>query len=537
MAAPTHVNSPVTDFDSASPKTAGLAIDVNDRLVVLTSVEDQSGPIINVAGGSQTYTLLQSIAVSNFAEVRLHSCTSSTATDFSVSFTEASSSSLFWFGGVVQYRDSDGFGNSAKSNTNNDATPSIDITTTQDNSAIVVLISDWNAGAVTPRTWLDVNGAQPTEIVVGQSAGRSSRYVARYADAGTAGVKTVGLSAPTGMKTSIVAIEVKGVASSATPVGDDLALSYHTKAAVADTLAVSYHNRSSIFDTLAMSYAVRSLANDDLPVSYVVRSAAFDTLSISYQTRALIADEIAFLYNTLSGVQVGDDLPISYHTRFAISDQMPLSFNTLAAIADTLPILYTVRSAAFDTLPLSYAVRQAIADTLPVSYRVLTSAFDTLPFSYIVRQAVGGNLQFEYNVDEGGVAGNILEISYQVRAALSDILPISYHARGSAFDEIPISYHTRIAANDQVPIAYRILQVVQENLAIAYGIRALASDVLPILYHVQSIAPTGGPNPTVALLVASNGKSLIADPAAAILISDGGKAEILIPGRGEAEIL
>jgi len=40
-------------------------------------------------------------------------------------------------------------------------------------------------------------------------------YVAYYPDAGTAGSKTVGLSAPTGQQYSIVAVEIKGTAGAA----------------------------------------------------------------------------------------------------------------------------------------------------------------------------------------------------------------------------------------------------------------------------------------------------------------------------------
>jgi hypothetical protein len=120
---------------------------------------------------------------------------------------------------VLQFRDSDGVGASVSNNTT--GTPSISITTTQDNSAVAVIIIDWNAADGASRTWLTVNSITPTsgnggERTYFRNASFYTVYAAYWSDVGAAGAKTVGLSAPGSQQYSIIAVEVKGAASSAT---------------------------------------------------------------------------------------------------------------------------------------------------------------------------------------------------------------------------------------------------------------------------------------------------------------------------------
>jgi hypothetical protein len=117
-----------------------------------------------------------------------------------------------WWGfNVLHWRDSDGVGASSKTNVTNGA-PSLGLTTTTDNAAIVVLNSDWAAVDGTSRTWRSVNGSAATENTYFRDSSWYGSYVGRHPDAGTAGSKTVGLSAPGAQTYSIIAVEVKGAA-------------------------------------------------------------------------------------------------------------------------------------------------------------------------------------------------------------------------------------------------------------------------------------------------------------------------------------
>jgi len=115
------------------------------------------------------------------------------------------------------WRGSDGIG----ANVLSAAAQSGAITTTQDNSAIELIIVDWAATDVTSRTWPNVNGAQPTEVTVGTDGGVYTWAVAYYADAGAAGSKTVGLSTPTLGTPDIIAVEIKGTTGGGGEVVDD----------------------------------------------------------------------------------------------------------------------------------------------------------------------------------------------------------------------------------------------------------------------------------------------------------------------------
>ena len=118
-----------------------------------------------------------------------------------------------YFGGnAIRFSGSDGVGAIASTSGASGA-PSFSITTTQANSAIVVIISDWNAGSGT-QTFTS-NGGAGSATALTDYPGDSTRYgaaIAYYADAGTVGAKTVGMSAPSDQKWRGIAIEVKGTA-------------------------------------------------------------------------------------------------------------------------------------------------------------------------------------------------------------------------------------------------------------------------------------------------------------------------------------
>jgi len=227
MAAPLFVSYTATAYNSStSPKaTASISVVAGDILVATSDMEgyDTTGgqtAVIVPTGGSLTWTSQQEVLVNNYNVVRVSTAVASSTTSFAVTFTESGSdpSSLFWGGSVTVWRNSDGVGASSKTNVSG-AAPSLSITTTQDESAIVTANGDWNAVDGTSRTWRTVNSVTPTsgngyEKLYFRDAARYAAYAATYPDAGTAGAKTVGLSAPGGQKYSIAALEIKGTASS-----------------------------------------------------------------------------------------------------------------------------------------------------------------------------------------------------------------------------------------------------------------------------------------------------------------------------------
>lgn len=207
----------------------------NRALVVLAASADSPQTISSPTGGSLTYSLAQSNVLASNSNTYAWTAIPSTSQTFSLGLT-GSANGAPWTANVLTFSGSDGIGASSK--TNGTGGPSLAITTQAANSAICVIVADWNAASGTTRTWRTVNGNTPTagngqEKTYYTDGTNYTVYAAVYPDAGAAGLKTVGLSAPTGMKYTVIAVEIKGAAAGGSGVTIDATL---TEAA---TLAVT----------------------------------------------------------------------------------------------------------------------------------------------------------------------------------------------------------------------------------------------------------------------------------------------------------
>lgn len=199
---------------TTTPKTtASVSVQTGDVLVAYSIVEDHSSAP-SVSGGSLTWTLAQEVNVTNFTRVALWTTTATSTTSFTVSFARTATAKNFG-GNVLVFRGSDGVGASNKTNTT--GAPSLSLTTSFANSIIVCVVGDWDADDGSTRTWRTVNGITPvaggtptTEPTYQNIASTYTVYAAYYTNAGAAGAKTVGLSAPSAMTYSIAAVEIRG---------------------------------------------------------------------------------------------------------------------------------------------------------------------------------------------------------------------------------------------------------------------------------------------------------------------------------------
>jgi hypothetical protein len=91
------------------------------------------------------------------------------------------------------------------------------ITTTADGSMLLGGSSDWNAVDGTSRTRRTVNGSTGTEHSYFRDSAQYTIYTQSYADAGTAGSKTFGYSAPAGQQTTIAVVEILAGGGGGTP--------------------------------------------------------------------------------------------------------------------------------------------------------------------------------------------------------------------------------------------------------------------------------------------------------------------------------
>lgn len=214
---PTFVGEFETVWNTGTqPKAVSTTVDNLDRLVIGSIAETQltwTAP----SGGGLTYAAGPSLNPANYCSSAVWT-TSGTSTQ-TYSLTMGNNSGTSWWGwNAFRFSGSDGFGATASTNTT--GAPSLGITTLHDNSAIVVYVGDWNATDGASRTWRTVNGTAPTagngfEKSYFRDAAHYAIYAAYYPDAGAAGPKTVGLSAPGGQQYTIIAVEVRGAAGAA----------------------------------------------------------------------------------------------------------------------------------------------------------------------------------------------------------------------------------------------------------------------------------------------------------------------------------
>lgn len=220
-AAPQFMQSVQTAWNSAtSPKTtASITVQTGDVLIASAIIESYGGgagtPSISIAGGGLSWgSPLQTIQTTDYTAVKVWAATATANTSLAVTFTNSQTG--MWFGGVVVvFRNSAGVGTSAKTNVASGA-PSLNITTTQANSAVVVVNGDWAAVDGTARVWRTVNSLAPTaangyERTYFRDANKYTVYLAYYPDVGAGGAKTVGLTTPASQKYSLIAVEVKGM--------------------------------------------------------------------------------------------------------------------------------------------------------------------------------------------------------------------------------------------------------------------------------------------------------------------------------------
>lgn len=186
--------------------TASFSVQTGDVLVAVGATSDQS-VTLTVSGGSLTWTQQQVVNVASNCWVAVWTAIATSSTSFAVTFTRSASADVFYGGNVLIFRGSSGVGASAKTNTT--GAPSLNLTTTAANSAIVVATADWNAVDGASRTWRTGAGAL-SEVSYFRDASQYTLYAGYHADAGAVGSKTVGLSAPAGQRYAIVAVEVKG---------------------------------------------------------------------------------------------------------------------------------------------------------------------------------------------------------------------------------------------------------------------------------------------------------------------------------------
>lgn len=314
-AAPTLVATVESAWNvTTSPKTnAALNVLAGDVLVDVAGSEGISSVsddmTITNSGAAQTWTERQIVTTVVGASSFAQATTATQAADNAAETVScAYNVATYRFGHrVFQFRGSDGIGASTKASVSGAAaTGTISLTTTQDKSAIVVLLIDFNAADGASRTWATVNGITPTagngfEKTYQALPPYYTVYAAYYPDVGAAGAKTVGLASPSTIY-SIVAIEVKGAAGSGSNFSGTAAMSGAGTLTTTQTPATGQTAALSGSGTL-------SLVQNQVAIGIAAALSGSGTLST---TRAVAVGQTAALSGT--GALTTTQLPATGQT-------------------------------------------------------------------------------------------------------------------------------------------------------------------------------------------------------------------------------
>jgi hypothetical protein len=193
--------------DTTTPKTSSITTAPGDALVALGLSEAGTNTALTTPTGGTglTWTLRQS-DVASFEGAWLWTAIATTAETFTFSLARGVNARQWGFN-VLKFGGVSAIGASNKA-TFNPGTPSVALTTTQANSAIVVGIADTSAKDGASRVWLTSAGAF-TEQTYAFSSTIYTAYAGWYSNVGAVGSKTVGLSAPTSQTAGILAVELK----------------------------------------------------------------------------------------------------------------------------------------------------------------------------------------------------------------------------------------------------------------------------------------------------------------------------------------
>jgi hypothetical protein len=226
MATPTYV----AEFEgtwttTTTPKTsASISATAGDVLVAVGIVADSSDTFSTPtnSGVAQTWTLQAQATAASFTRVAMWTCVVSTTQAMTVSLARTTGGTADKYGLTVhQYSAVDTVTPIGAANaTTGSGAPALTLTTQQTDSSVLVVSADWAAVDGAVRTWNTVNGSVGTEMTyTRETTGAYTIYIDRYTDAGGAGSKSLGLSAPVGQTFSIAAVEIRGivVASAARP--------------------------------------------------------------------------------------------------------------------------------------------------------------------------------------------------------------------------------------------------------------------------------------------------------------------------------
>lgn len=317
MAAPTFVTEyrDASNIAIATSRTVSVTTQPGDVLVAWAVNSDAAHTINAPTGGTGLTWTLQTSNTGNSSYCEAWVWTAIATVSETFTFTITAGGTYRWIYGVQRWSGASGVG--AASNTNvSSGAPSLGLTTTAANSGICLAIGDWNAGSITGRTWRTAN-VIATETFAQQvtSAPTLTAYAGYHSDAGTAGAKTVGLSAPSGQKYTIVAVEILAQTAISKSGSDTVTFGLTDNAAITERgVAGSDTVTFGLTDNAVAAIPVQKAGSDTITFGLTDTAAAPDKSTIKTGsdtvTFGLTDNAVRQAIGPLSGTWVSPPIPL-----------------------------------------------------------------------------------------------------------------------------------------------------------------------------------------------------------------------------------
>lgn len=291
---PTPIQRVASVFNTTtSPKTATLtAVSAGDVIVIKAvnanaTAAPQFGTPTGLTG-SPTVTSRVSIGTTNSnCRVAIWTVVATSSQANAVISVAQTGTAADYGIEVVQYPSTCAVGaNVWSAQTTATGTPSASASTTVAHSVIEYASTDWAALTGSP-TYLTATAGTFTQTVAATVSGQYTYYLGRYADSGTVGSKTIGMSAPTGQTWTLGGVEIVDSGGTSTPI--TLSTSSTTSAIIARGIS-----RSALASSTVAGAIVR-LAGKPLGSNATVAATATRTASKPVAASSTAAAAVAKL--------------------------------------------------------------------------------------------------------------------------------------------------------------------------------------------------------------------------------------------------
>jgi hypothetical protein len=216
VASPTFVTSAASALNTTTtPKTVTVSVQAGDLLVIASGTENAQTVAATPTATGYTFTDVASSGTGGgLGQAPCHIWTAVAPSTGSVTVSVARTGSAQNFGfSVSVWRNHNGIGPNVVATGSGTSTsaPSASLTTTAANSALDLVVADWTASTSTRTYRTPSGGTSGAEDATFQDGSSWGYHRWHHTDAGSAGAKTVGMSAPT-QRWNMVGVEVLGAA-------------------------------------------------------------------------------------------------------------------------------------------------------------------------------------------------------------------------------------------------------------------------------------------------------------------------------------